>query len=86
GVTFTAQVVIDNISDNRVLMRNPYTTQLTRRSGIDLIVDWQGAQSNNPLARATPVENQTLHAIGDCVSPRNVEIAMAEALATAEAI
>ncbi len=87
GVEFTAQSIIEKIDGSSVILRNPYTTQMSERTGIDLIVDWQGTESENALGKAVSQKgSDKFYSIGDCVAPRSVELAMAEALAVAEKI
>lgn len=82
GVTFTPQTQIELIENNRVEMSNVFTQQSSQRCSIDLIVDWHGCQ---PLDEFTGSNNTIpIHRIGDCLTPRSVEIAMAEALVIAE--
>jgi 2,4-dienoyl-CoA reductase-like NADH-dependent reductase (Old Yellow Enzyme family)/thioredoxin reductase len=88
GVKFKAQTVVTEITFNKILLRNIYSDEISERSGIDLLVDWNGCDSDNSLvqkSQAVAIEGAPkVHAIGDCLAPRSVEIAMAEALQLAE--
>ena len=75
GVTLTPQSNIE-LSGTTVKVSNIYSNAETTRENIDLIIDWNGCMSDDSLTRS-PAGNT--HAIGDCVSPRSVELAMAEA-------
>ena len=89
GVVMTAQVEISSIDSSGVCFKGVFSNQITHRTGIDLIVDWNGCLSNDLLLKQMTdrPDNNTKssegsykwHAIGDCLSPRNVEIAIAEA-------
>jgi 2,4-dienoyl-CoA reductase-like NADH-dependent reductase (Old Yellow Enzyme family)/thioredoxin reductase len=75
GVTLTPQSNIE-LSGTTVKVSNIYSNAETTRENIDLIIDWNGCMSDDSLTHS-PAGN--IHAIGDCVSPRSVELAMAEA-------
>jgi hypothetical protein len=49
-----------------------------------LIIDWPGCRAITAFDRLDL--EQEIHRIGDCVAPRNLEIAIAEALTVASAI
>ncbi len=85
GVIFTAQSSFAGFRDGAVQLRNVFSGALTERPAIELLVDWNGCQSQDALMRAaSPERLAPLQAIGDCLAPRNVETAMAEALRLAE--
>ncbi len=88
GVTFSAQTIIESADDNRVRLRHIYSQQVKERSQIDLIVDWNGCRSQDILSNCAQSRQAIIPviSIGDCVAPRNVETAMAEALDAAEKI
>lgn len=76
GCLFTATQTIETASDNRVVCKNVYDSRTSYRDDIDLIINWQGCRSSNLFSEVTNVD---IHSIGDCVSPRSVEIAIGEA-------
>ena len=78
GCVFSAAQVVESAAGNRVLCRNVYDHRGSYREGIDLIVNWHGCRTDESLAAAI-TNGIEVHAIGDCVSPRNLEIAIAEA-------
>ncbi len=88
GVTLTARAEIDHVDGDRLFLREVYTHLLDCRSGIDLIVDWNGCRVNDALlqSKTEHIENIEWYAIGDCVAPRNVEVAIAEAARVGELI
>lgn len=80
-----------------VTLRHVYTGEQSNRASIDLIVDWYGSEANAGLLNSyrASIDQRgsdstdraiTYDAIGDCIAPRGVEIAMAEALNIALAI
>jgi 2,4-dienoyl-CoA reductase-like NADH-dependent reductase (Old Yellow Enzyme family) len=90
GVTFTAQTLVDRVDAEVIHLKNPYTTQTDTRTGIDLIVNWQGCQADGALQYSTDQHivnaDCMMYRIGDCVAPRSVELAMSEALEVAQQI
>ena len=70
----TGNSVIEDIRDKRITIKNLFSDQQTVIDDIGLIVDWRGSRSN-PL---TVKKIKTIK-IGDCLTPRNVEIAISEA-------
>jgi 2,4-dienoyl-CoA reductase-like NADH-dependent reductase (Old Yellow Enzyme family) len=80
---FTAGYVIDSASANNLTLRNVFDDRQQQREGIDLIVDWPGCRANVELGVELDSSEIEIHKIGDCVTPRNVEIAMSEALSIA---
>ena len=82
GCVFSAAQVVESAAGNRVLCRNVYDHRGSYREGIDLIVNWHGCRTDESLAAAI-TNGIEVHAIGDCVSPRNLEVAIAEAEALA---
>lgn len=88
GIKLTAQTEIDHIEGSSVILKGVFSGAMDRRRNIDLIIDWDGCQVNDELLRSLPQtdRNFELHAIGDCIAPRNVEVAMAEALRVADTI
>ena len=83
GCVFTATQTISYAEDNQVICQNVYDMRTSQRNNIDLIVNWQGCQVDNTFSEVSFKSRENIHFIGDCVSPRNVEIAMGEAEALA---
>ena len=82
----TAPFVIDNTNNGTVTLRNVYTEENVERANIDLVVDWRGCRSNDELSRELETTDYDVYRIGDCVAPRNVQIAMGEATYIAQSI
>ena len=76
---FTATQIVVSAERNRVTCRNVYDDRISHREGIDLIVNWQGCRADISLTALSGTPSNKIHYIGDCVSPRNVEIAIGEA-------
>jgi 2,4-dienoyl-CoA reductase-like NADH-dependent reductase (Old Yellow Enzyme family) len=81
GCQFNAGLAVHSIAGTRVRLRNIFDDRESDRDNIDLIVDWPGCRANNQF---DVVGTDKYHFIGDCVAPRNLEIAISEALALAE--
>ncbi|MFT5810798.1 MAG: NAD(P)H-nitrite reductase large subunit, partial [Urechidicola sp.] len=79
GCHFSAAQIVVSAEGNRVTCRNVYDDRVNHREEIDLIVNWQGCRVNNSLTALSGIPSEKVHYIGDCVSPRNVEIAIGEA-------
>lgn len=88
GVVFTAQTKIESIESGVVQLRDLYSQQASLRQQIDLVVDWNGCRSQDDLVYCSKTHQLliSVSSIGDCVAPRNVETAMAEALLIAEEV
>ncbi|MEM7206827.1 MAG: FAD-dependent oxidoreductase [Pseudomonadota bacterium] len=79
GVEFTSGYVVESVARREVRLRNVFDRRARIRRDVDLIVSWYGCRSNNALANVKLSGNKQIHSIGDCQSPRNVEIAISEA-------
>jgi len=87
GAVFSPQIVIDHIQNGVVQLKHLFSHIISERNSIDLIVDWNGCRSENQLCNIAELPaSEQIYSIGDCVSPRGVELAMAEALNVAELI
>ena len=82
GCVFTPQSVVDHVHSGVVHLKHLFSQISDERTSIDLLVDWNGCRSENHLCNfAESIEKKyNVYSIGDCVSPRGVELAMAEAL------
>ncbi len=79
GCVFTPTQTVIGIENNRLQCRNVYDERSSYRDDIDLIVDWQGCWVNKSLSGLVETAGRDVFYIGDCVTPRNVEIAISEA-------
>ncbi len=88
GIVFTAQTKVEAIESGVVNLRHLYSQRASQRQQIDLVVDWNGCRSQDGLRQwfETRQLEMPVSFIGDCVAPRNVETAMAEALVITEEI
>ena len=82
----TARCVVDRVEDGTVGLRDVFTDALAQRHEIDLIVDWRGNQAQSQLIGELGDASFEVIAIGYCISPRSIEVAMGEAAAAAERI
>jgi len=83
---FTAAHVVESVNADTVLLRNVFDDRLSKRKGIDLIVDWSGCRANDELIRGWDDDAPQIFSIGDCRAPRTVEVAISEASALANRI
>ena len=79
GCVFTPTQTVVGFENNRLQCRNVYDERNSFRDEIDLIVDWQGCRANKSLSDLIEKAGRDVFYIGDCVTPRNVEIAISEA-------
>ncbi len=85
GCQMLASSVVQCVSGNVVTLRDIYSECVTERYGVDLIVDWRGCKVNDELVNIKATDF-LLFAVGDCVAPRTVEVAMSEAAKAANTI
>ena len=69
-----------------MVLRNVFDDRLSKREGIDLIVDWSGCRANDELIHGWDDDAPQIFSIGDCRAPRTVEVAISEASALANRI
>jgi hypothetical protein len=80
---------VNEIGDTSVLLKNIHSEQVSSRDEIDLLVDWCGSRVEDSMLKEKETKKENLkpelgwHAIGDCVAPRTLEVAMAEAVQVA---
>ena len=74
---FSAALSLVGAEEKSLRLRNVYDDRSYTRDDIDLIVDWPGCRANNELTGLRL--DHEVHFIGDCVAPRNLEIAISEA-------
>lgn len=84
GAVFRPSELIARIEGQDVITRNIHSGAETRLENVDLIVDWQGAEAQQDLLATAA--GRKVHAIGDCVAPRQVHIAIAEGAMAARAL
>jgi len=83
GCVFTSAQIVESAEVNALICRNVYDDRTSQREGIDLIVNWQGCRADNSFVDLADTVSANVHFIGDCVTPRSVEIAIGEAEAIA---
>ena len=75
GCVFTSAQTLVRVVDKQLQCRNVYDGRSSYREDIDLIIDWQGCRVNKSLNGLLETAERDVFHIGDCVTPRNVEIA-----------
>jgi mycofactocin system FadH/OYE family oxidoreductase 2 len=78
GVTFTTDVVIDEIDGSKVKARDIYTNEPILFEGYDTIVLDMGNVVDDLLYRQLKGQTKELYRIGDCVAPREIDMAILE--------
>lgn len=86
GVRLGERVVIDDVLAGGITLRDVFTGHVEQRNNIDLIVDWRGLGSVDTLYEDLRVSKLNVYRIGDCVAPRTLELATAEAFDTARTL
>jgi mycofactocin system FadH/OYE family oxidoreductase 2 len=78
GVTFTTDVIIDEIEGNVVKAREIYTNTSIRFENYNTIILDMGNVAEDGLYKQLKGQIQELHRIGDCVAPRGIDMAIFE--------
>ncbi len=78
GVTFTTEVLIDEIQGTTVRGRDIYTNQPKGWEGYGTVVLDMGNIANDWLYRELKGRVKELHRVGDCQSPRGIDTAIYE--------
>ncbi|MCJ7683319.1 MAG: FAD-dependent oxidoreductase, partial [Desulfobacteraceae bacterium] len=78
GVTFTTDVVIDEIDGSKVKARDIYTNEPILFEGYDTIVLDMGNMVDDLLYRQLKGEIKSCYRAGDCVAPRGIDMAILE--------
>ncbi len=78
GAELKAAEEVVRLETRTVVLRNVYSGRESRIEGVDLLVDWNGPMMVEELAGAAKAAGKTVHVIGDCVSPRAIDVAVAE--------
>ena len=77
---------IHSINGSTVTLRSVHTGYETHIEGVDLVVDWRGATAETTLQPAVEASGLPHYVIGDCLAPRQVNIAIAEGALAAQSI
>jgi hypothetical protein len=78
GVTFTTDVVIDEIDGSKVKARDIYTNEPILFEGYDTIVLDMGNMVDDLLYLQLKGEIKSCYRAGDCVAPRGIDMAILE--------
>jgi mycofactocin system FadH/OYE family oxidoreductase 2 len=84
GVTFTCDVVIDEIDGSKVKARDIYTNEPIIFQGYGTIVLDMGNVADDDLYRQLKGRVKELYRAGDCVAPRGIDMAILEGRRVAE--
>jgi len=86
GARFLPAEEVARLDGSAVMLRNVYSGRESRIEDVDLLVDWNGPVLVEQLASAARGAGREVHVVGDCVSPRSIEVAIAEAAHVARGI
>ena len=78
GAEFRQTEKVVRLEGSDVVLENVYSGAESRVAGVDLLVDWSGPMMVETLASAARAAGKETHVVGDCVSPRAIEVAVAE--------
>ncbi len=78
GCVFSAGLAVVSADEHKVFLRNVFDEREVERDAIDLLVDWPGCHAVDDFDESEATT--TCYRIGDCIAPRTLEIAIAEAL------
>ncbi len=76
GIQITPNTLVKEIRGSEVVCYNKYTQEERRIGGVDTVVIAMGNKADNELYFALKGKTGELHAIGDCLAPRNLEAAI----------
>jgi mycofactocin system FadH/OYE family oxidoreductase 2 len=78
GAVFLPNSRVVAVGDSTVIVRNLYSGTEEAMTGVGLLVAWHGGQADDGLVAQLRGVGISAQAVGDCVAPRRVDIAMAE--------
>ncbi len=78
GVSFITDVVVDEIVGDRVKARDIYTNQPVSLGDYDTVVLDMGNVAEDSLYRRIKGRIKEVYAVGDCVAPRGIDMAILE--------
>ena len=78
GVTFTSDVIIDEINGDKVRARDIYTNEPILFQGYNTIVLDMGNAADDSLYHQLKGRVKELYRVGDCVAPRGIDMAILE--------
>ena len=81
---FSSMLKPVSINQNQITLQNIYDNRIQLREDVDLIIDWPGSRANHQFLNDN-LSCETF-SVGDCVTPRTLEIAIGEALKVAQQI
>lgn len=84
GVSFTTNVVVDEIKGKQVHAHNIYTGEALVYEGYDTVIIDVSHRPEDSLYHQLKGHVKALYSIGDCVAPRTVEMAIFEGRKTGE--
>lgn len=86
GVQLIPNTTVTRVEGRDVLLQNIYTMEESRIDAIDVLVPWHGNRANDELAEALRSQGLDVRIIGDCLAPREMDIAVTEGAMVAREI
>lgn len=86
GVTFTTDVVVEEIDDKTVKTHSIYTNEPVLFEGYDTVVLDMGNEVVAHLYKHLKAQVKELYRVGDCVAPRGIDMAILEGKKVGEAL
>jgi thioredoxin reductase len=86
GVVFETDLIIDEIQEDGVVIRDLYTNTSRQLQGYDTIVLDMGNRADDVLYRDLKDRVKELYRVGDCVAPRGIDMAFIEGRSVGERI
>lgn len=86
GATFRPRCRLVRLDGAAAVIRDIYSDCEERIEGVDLLVDWRGARASDALEAALAAAGLTVESVGDCVAPRQLDVAAGEGAMAARRI
>ena len=86
GVVFETDLIINEIQEDRVMVRDIYTNTSRQLHGYDTIILDMGNRAKDALYRRLKGHVKELYRVGDCVAPRGIDTAFIEGRKVGERI
>ncbi len=86
GVAFRPNEQLLRLEGTAAVLRNLYNGAESRVEGLDLLVDWSGAEARDELVAAARATGKAVHVLGDALAPRTLPTAVAEGALAARGI
>jgi mycofactocin system FadH/OYE family oxidoreductase 2 len=86
GVVFETDLIIDEVREDRVMVRDLYTNTSRHLQGYDTIILDMGNRADDALYGRLKGRVKALYRVGDCIAPRGIDMAIIEGRRVGESI